>query len=59
MTTNKRPNFDLIKAIIMLMLVLITVSLILYGLSKHNITASCYGSMFAVLTAVLGKAWTT
>lgn len=59
MTTNHHPNFDLLKAIILLLLVLLTVSLILYGLSKHNVTSSCYGALFAILTAVLGKAWTT
>lgn len=58
-SSSNQPNFDLIKAIILLVLVLVSVSLFIYGICEHSITASYYAAMFTILTAVLGKAWTT
>lgn len=59
MTSTKQPRLDLIKAIILLVLVLVSVSLVLYGLCEHSITALYFGALFTILTSVLGKAWTT
>lgn len=59
MTTTPNPRFDLIKAIILLVLVLVSVSLFLYGLCEHSKTAISYGALAAVVTTFLGKKWTT
>lgn len=59
MTLNNTPNFDLIRAIILLLLIFLTISLFLFGLCEHDNTALCYGALSAVVTTFLGKKWTT
>ena len=59
MTSTNQPRFNLIKAIILLLLVLLTVCLFLFGFCEHDDMALYYGTMAAVITALLGKAWTT